>query len=73
MWRALSRIKIVTHLFLPISSKAGASGLPFPVTYGLSVTACFSCEPPFFYRSVGLVVVMTLPLWQLKQRFLMFL
>lgn len=53
MWRALSRIKIVTHLFLPISSKAGASGLPFPVTYGLSVTACFSCEHLFFPEVLG--------------------
>lgn len=27
MWRVLNRIKIVIHLFLPISSKVGASGL----------------------------------------------
>lgn len=27
MWRVLNRIKIVTHLFVPISSKVGASGL----------------------------------------------
>lgn len=54
MWRVLSRIKIVTHLFLPISSKAGASGLSFPVTYGLSVTACFSSgEHLFFPEMLG--------------------
>lgn len=49
MWRVLSRIKIVTHLFLPISSKAGASELSFPVIYRLSVTACFSFGEHLFF------------------------
>lgn len=46
--RVLNRIKIVTHLFLHVSSKAGTSGLPFPGTYRLWVTLVLSGEtsPP---------------------------
>lgn len=40
----------MTHLFLPISSKAGASGLSFPLTYGLSVTACFLSDEHLFFQ-----------------------
>lgn len=35
MWSVLNRSKIVTHLFLHISSKAGTTELPFPVPYRL--------------------------------------
>lgn len=63
MWRVLSRIKIVTHLFLPISSKAGASGLSFPVTYGLSVTACFSSGEHLFFQKCWVNGSNDPPLW----------
>lgn len=64
MWRVLNRFKIVTHLFLPISIKTGASGLSYPVTIGCQVSACFYLvtvfPPP---RNVGLIVVTTFPHW----------
>lgn len=48
MGRVLNRIKIVTHVFLYISSKAGTSGLAFPGTYRLWVTLvlCGETSPP---------------------------
>lgn len=54
MWRVLNRIKIVTHLFVPISSKVGASGLSSDLQ-AVRTVSLFG-EHLFFSRNVGLIV-----------------
>lgn len=67
MWGVLNRIKIVTHLFLPISSKTGASGLSFPGPVGCQSLPVFIWQMPSPYpprslpRHAGLIVGTAFP------------
>lgn len=71
MQSVLNRIKIVTHLFLPISSKTRCSWTVLSGdTQAVSKCLLFSGKHLFFSRNTGLIVGTTPnPLGNLKQLF----